>query len=146
MFFVRDIFDQQSNSKNLLLIGYPTLNSNLEQTLLCAVHTFLSDLTFGLLSSQRLICVRVIIMEVGFSTILNHRVGGTTLGRWDTYQSFQRDGTVQLFGTKGQKFLHCPGTKGQWDKLKILPRGTAGQGNIFVPGQSPLETLILFSF
>ena len=28
-------------------------------------------------------------------------------------QGFQRDGTVQLFGTKGQKFLHFPGTKGQ---------------------------------
>ena len=26
--------------------------------------------------------------------------------------------TVRLFGTKG----HCPGTKRQWDKLKILPR------------------------
>ena len=26
---------------------------------------------------------------------------------------FQRDGTVQFFGIKGQKFLHCPGTKGQ---------------------------------
>ena len=25
-------------------------------------------------------------------------------------------------GTTGQKFLHCPGTKGQRDKLKILPR------------------------
>ena len=29
---------------------------------------------------------------------------------------------MQLFGSKGQKFLHCPGTKGQRDKLKILPR------------------------
>jgi hypothetical protein len=28
---------------------------------------------------------------------------------------------VQLFGTKGQKFFPCPGTKGQRDKLKILP-------------------------
>jgi hypothetical protein len=27
---------------------------------------------------------------------------------------------MQLFGTKGQKFLHCPGTKGQRDKPKIL--------------------------
>ena len=26
------------------------------------------------------------------------------------------------FGTKGKKFLHCPGTKGQRDKLKILPQ------------------------
>ena len=38
------------------------------------------------------------------------------------YQGFQRDGTGQLFGTKGQKFLHCPGTKGHKDKLKILTR------------------------
>ena len=30
--------------------------------------------------------------------------------------------TVQLFGTKGQKFFHCPGTKGQRDRLRILPR------------------------
>jgi hypothetical protein len=32
--------------------------------------------------------------------------------------SFQRDGTVQLFRTNRQKFLHCPGTKGQQDKPK----------------------------
>ena len=83
--FCKRHFDQQSRSKNLLLIGYPTLNSNLEQTLLCAIYTFLSDLTFGLLSSQRLICVRVIIMEVGFSTISDHRGVGATLGRQETY-------------------------------------------------------------
>ena len=34
---------------------------------------------------------------------------------------------MQLFGTKGQKFLPCPGTKGQRDKLKILPRAGMGQ-------------------
>ena len=34
---------------------------------------------------------------------------------------------MQLFGTKGQKFLHCPGTKEQRDKLKILPRDGMGQ-------------------
>ena len=34
---------------------------------------------------------------------------------------------MQLFGTKGQKFLLCPGTKGQWDKLKILGRDGPGQ-------------------
>ena len=39
-----------------------------------------------------------------------------------TMSIFQRDGTAQLFGTTGQKFLPCPGTKGQRDKLKILPR------------------------
>ena len=32
---------------------------------------------------------------------------------------------MQLLGTKGQKFLYCPTTKGQWDKLKILPRDKA---------------------
>ena len=34
---------------------------------------------------------------------------------------------MQLFGTTGQKFLHCPGTKGQRDKLKILPRDGMGR-------------------
>ena len=29
---------------------------------------------------------------------------------------------MQLFRTKGQKFLHCSGRKGQRDRLKILPR------------------------
>ena len=42
-------------------------------------------------------------------------------------QGFQRDRTVQLFGTKGQKFLCCPGTKGQRDKLKILPQDGTGR-------------------
>ena len=50
------------------------------------------------------------------------------LGWGSNYWCFQPDGTVQLFRTKIQKFLHCPGTKGQQDKLKILPRaGTACQ-------------------
>ena len=34
---------------------------------------------------------------------------------------------MQLFETKEQKFLHCPGTKGQRDKLKILPRDGTGR-------------------
>ena len=34
---------------------------------------------------------------------------------------------MQLFGTKGQKFHRCPGTKGHWDKLKNLPRDGTGQ-------------------
>ena len=34
---------------------------------------------------------------------------------------------MQLIGTKGQKFHPCPGTKGQWDKLKILPRDRTGR-------------------
>ena len=52
---------------------------------------------------------------------------------------------MQLFGTKGQKFLHCPGTKGQQDKLKILPRDGTGRdshnsgqrdrSSFIVPGQ-----------
>ena len=34
---------------------------------------------------------------------------------------------MQLFGRQGQKFLHCPGMKGQRDKLKILPRDGTGR-------------------
>ena len=39
--------------------------------------------------------------------------------------TFRDSGTAKTFlsrdkGTTGQKFLHCPGTKGQQDKLKIL--------------------------
>ena len=34
---------------------------------------------------------------------------------------------MQLFGTKGQKFFHCPGTKGQRDKLEILSREGTGR-------------------
>ena len=36
---------------------------------------------------------------------------------------------MQLFGTTrvGQKCLHCPRTKGQGDKLKILPRDGTGR-------------------
>ena len=30
-------------------------------------------------------------------------------------------------GSTGQKFLYCPGTKGQRDKLKILPRDGTGR-------------------
>ena len=35
---------------------------------------------------------------------------------------------MQVFGTKGQKFYHFPGTKGQWDKLKNLAKGWDGPG------------------
>ena len=50
-----------------------------------------------------------------------------------------RVGTIQIRVSKGmglcnfsgqragQKFLHCPGTKGQRDKLKILPRDGTGR-------------------
>ena len=45
---------------------------------------------------------------------------------------------MQLFGTMGEKFFQCPGTKGQQDKLKILPvdgTGRDGQGQPkFGPG------------
>ena len=34
---------------------------------------------------------------------------------------------MQLFGTTGQKFPPCPGTKGQRDELKILPRDRTGR-------------------
>ena len=37
---------------------------------------------------------------------------------------------MQLFGTKGQKFLYCLGTKGQRDKLKILPADGMGQDSL----------------
>ena len=58
--------------------------------------------------------------KVRLAGISNHKNIGA-------YQGFQRDGTMQLFGRKGQKFLHCPGTKGQWDNLKILPRDGTGR-------------------
>ena len=35
--------------------------------------------------------------------------------------------TGQDSATKGYKFLYCPWIKGQWDKLKILPRDGTGQ-------------------
>jgi hypothetical protein len=53
------------------------------------------------------------------------------------------NGTVQLFGTKGQKFLHCPGTKGQRDKLKILPRDGTG---FFTGCPVPFRDTITFNF
>ena len=37
---------------------------------------------------------------------------------------------MQLFGTTGQRFLCCPGTKGQQDKLKILPRAGTGRDSL----------------
>merc|ERR1712051_665318 len=50
--------------------------------------------------------------------------------------TFRDSGTGKTFlsrdkGTPGQKFLHCPGTKGQRGKLKILPRdGTGRAGTV----------------
>ena len=34
----------------------------------------------------------------------------------------------------GQKFFHCPWTKGQWDKLKILPRDATGRDSLSKSG------------
>ena len=58
-------------------------------------------------------------VEVGFPT------GRDSATFWDS-------GTAKTFlsrdkGTTGQKFLYCPGTKGQRDKLKILPRDGTGR-------------------
>ena len=36
-------------------------------------------------------------------------------------------GQFNFSRSKGQKFIHCPGTKGQRDKLKILPREGTGR-------------------
>ena len=56
----------------------------------------------------------------------------------------KRDGTVQISGTKRQKFLHCPGTKGQRDKLKISPRDGTGRDSQnpgrYGPGQPQTGT------
>ena len=55
---------------------------------------------------------------------------------------------MQLFGTKGQKFCSCPGTKGQRDKLKFFPRD--GTGLDFdrlsrdVPGRDSGTIIIFF--
>jgi hypothetical protein len=49
------------------------------------------------------------------------------LKKYNLTWRFQRDGTVQLFGTEGQKFPSCPGTKGQRDKLKFFPREGTGR-------------------
>ena len=51
---------------------------------------------------------------------------------------------MKIFGTEGQKSLHCPGTKGQRGKLKILPRvrtGRDGQNSWWDgPGQTKSGT------
>ena len=39
-------------------------------------------------------------------------------------------------GAKKQKFLHCPGKKGQKDKLKILPCDESGQDFDILPWDS----------
>ena len=92
---------------------------------------------------------------------LHSRVGGTRKGYrvvnmlgWSKFvpvlsnQGFQRDGTVKLFGTAGQAKLFCPGTKGQRDKLKILPRDGTGRDFLRlsrpVPGRPAGQNYHLF--
>ena len=67
--------------------------------------------------------------------------------------TFRDSGTGKTFlsrdkGTTGQKFLHCPGTKGQRDKLKILPRDGTGQDFLrlssSVPGHPAGQNYLLF--
>jgi len=48
---------------------------------------------------------------------------------------------VQLFREKGQKFLHCPRTKEQRDKLKILPRDRTGWDSLPKSGTGQYEIL-----
>jgi hypothetical protein len=56
---------------------------------------------------------------------------------------------VQLFGTKGQTFPSCPGTKGQRDKLKFFPWDRTGRDierlSRDVPGRDS-GTIIYISF
>ena len=65
-----------------------------------------------ILSELALICVDVRFQKVGMTTSVSNGTGQCNFS--------------------GQKFLHCPGTKGQRDKLKILPRdgGQAGTAKI----------------
>ena len=53
----------------------------------------------------------------------------------------KRDGTVQISGTKGQKFLDCPGTKGQRDKLKILLRDGTGRDSLNLGRDGPVQPI-----
>ena len=55
---------------------------------------------------------------------------------------------MKLFGTAGQAKLFCPGTKGQRDKLKILPRDGTGRDFLRlsrpVPGRPAGQNYHLF--
>ena len=67
---------------------------------------------------------------ISFMPLLYHSEVGFPTGRDST--TFRDSGTGKNFlsrdkGTTGQKFFHCPGTKGQWDNLKILPRDGPSQ-------------------
>ena len=67
---------------------------------------------------------------IAISTLLAEFQLGFPTGRDGA--TFRDSGTGKTFlsrdkGTTGQKFLHCPGTKGQWDKLKILPWDGTGR-------------------
>ena len=50
---------------------------------------------------------------------------------------------VQLFGRKVQKFLHCLGTKGIRDKLKILPMDGMVRGSLSRTGRGTGQYQIL---
>ena len=56
---------------------------------------------------------------------------------------FQQDRTVLSRRTKGQKFLHCPGTKGQQDMVKIFLRDWLGQDFDILPQDRPGQDGIL---
>ena len=105
---------------------FPRLFQNLNKldnnvrsaTLLCGGRAILNQtLIFCLMLRSQHLVHNSRVGTIWIKYLLNRQT------RW----CFQRDGTVQLFGTKGQKFLHCPETKGQQDKLKILPRDGRGQ-------------------
>ena len=51
---------------------------------------------------------------------------------------------MQLFRTKGQKFLHCPRTKGQRDKFKILPWEGTGRDSLSKSGPGHGTGQLLF--
>ena len=54
---------------------------------------------------------------------------------------------MQLFGTKEQRLVHCPGTKGQWDKEIFLSRDKGPTGvHLFpdCPGTSRLLEILVY--
>ena len=57
-----------------------------------------------------------------------------------------RVGIVQLFGTKGQKFPSCPGTKGQRDKLKFFPWDGTGRDFDRLSGTGQRDNYIYFFY
>ena len=49
-------------------------------------------------------------------------------------QQFQSESWTSDSNRTGQKLLHCPGAKGQRDKLKILQRDGSGQESLSKSG------------